>query len=156
MSSERKRSRRRAWRGLQRLIANAERREQRTLRAIAVERERGRRGDDTSLLVAAAIEMLSRLRTDELTPAYRERVRRARAARARVTALQGDQLTMRAKLLKQFTLNRMVPVRFDAILRTSDAVLFEVRSDGTLTWAYKSASVETYRRVVAGRKGGAS
>ena len=58
------------------------RREARVLRALAIERERRARGDRDALLVAVAIEQLSRPVSYEIQRApYQRLVRAARAAR---------------------------------------------------------------------------
>lgn len=155
-----KRARRRAWRSRLRAIAREERRDRRTVRALAVERERGRRGDDMSLRVAAAIEMLSGLSRGGLTTAYRERVRRAREARSRVTVLQGDRLAQRASQLAKLVPEVIdgIPVQSTArvaVIVETSATVFAVDSDRyPIAWVYDGDSIETYRRVVALRSTG--
>ena len=156
MSSRAHRLRRRAWRAQLAQESELRRRGARTNRKIAVERERGRRGDRDGMPAAIALAELAETSLDDVVFGdndaallQRNRLREIRERRAQVTVLSGDRLVERALLLAVLEPDELTTERVAAIVSTSDTV-FEVSSgEFPIAWVYDGDSIETYRRVVA-------
>ena len=154
MSSANARRRCRAWRARLASRSRLTRIDERVARAIAVEREYARRGDETSVPVAVAIAELADQRDERLREMYARRVTNMRARRHGASAAERDLLAARARELASCDpLNRWPSARIAAIVATSETVIAvdSAESPFVVSWLYTDESIETYRRVCAAR-----
>lgn len=154
MTSANTRRHRRAWRA--RLASRSRRARigKRVERAIAVEFEYGRRGDETSLAVAAAINEIAGQRDELLRAMYAQRIRLARERRHGASASDRDPLERRVRELANVDPFGYWPTaRIAAIVATSETVIpvDSTSNEFVVSWLYTDESIETYRRVCKGR-----